>query len=197
MTRKVVISVPVDERNTQVDCLGIAVQPTEADMIQIAPSFVRSTLLIYAFLTLLGPADAATTFRDWKPGNPCLARSCDAKHLSAHPEQRLTNFALSASGMSPALPKGEFEVTFRFKVRGQASVYQAEGICRGGSDKADCRVEGDGGQFTMKATGEGLLLTISRIAVEGDADFSPEIGVGGDDRLVRLKLAPKSACRFN
>lgn len=158
----------------------------------------RCQWLAWAGLPLLlaAPAGAVPAFKDWTPGNPCYARTYDAKHLAAHPKQQLTHFALSASSLNPPLQKGEFEVTFSFRVKGHKEVYESEGICRGGPLTATCGVEADGGQFTMKADGDGLLLTITRIAVEGETDFSPDIGVGGDDRKVRLHLAAKSACRF-
>lgn len=148
-------------------------------------------------LLLALPASAAPAFKDWKPGSPCFARVYDARHLAAHPKQQLTHFALTASKY-PSSVKGEFDVTFQFRVKGHGEAFEGEGICRGGPHTANCGVEGDGGHFTMKADGKGLLLTLAEVGVEGETEFSPVLGVAGDDdRVVRLRPAPASACRFN
>jgi hypothetical protein len=49
----------------------------------------------------------------------------------------------------------------------------------------------------MRADGPSLLLTIASMEVEGENDFSPDLAMGGDDRVVRLFAGPKSACRFD
>lgn len=159
--------------------------------------FITRSVAMALPLLLAQPAGAAPAFDVWKPGATCFARSYDARHLASHPKQRLTRFALGAGGAGQARAKGTFGVTIGFQVRGRSARYEADASCRGGPRTARCTIEGDGGQFTMTADAAGLLLTVSRIAVEGETDFSPEIGVGGDDRLVRLHSAPASACRFN
>jgi hypothetical protein len=169
-------------------------------MIRTAHVIARSLQLASAGVSLLllaMPASAAASFKDWKPGAPCFARSYDAKHLAAHPKQRLTHFALSASSLGAPVPKGSFEITLSFRVKGGSEAYRSEAICHGGPSSATCGLEGDGGEFTMKSDGSSLVLTISRIMVEGEKVDSPEIGVGGDDRLVRLYPGPSSACRFD
>ena len=167
-------------------------------MTRHAPLTTRSLWLACAALPLLlaMPASAAPTFKDWKPGAPCFARSYDAKHLAAHPKQLLTHFALSASRYASTV-KDEFDVTFSFSVKGHSEVFEGEGICHGGPHTAKCSVEGDGGHFTMKADEDGLLLTLDEVGVEGETEFSPELGARSDDRLVRLHPASKDACRFN
>jgi hypothetical protein len=168
-------------------------------MTRHAPFTTRRLWLACAGLPLLlaMPAGAAAlAFKDWKPGAPCFARIYDAKHLAAHPKQLLTHFALSASRYASTV-KGEFLVDFSFRVRGHSEVFEGNGICHGGPYTATCGVEGDGGHFTMKADEDGLLLTLDDVGVEGETAFSPELGARSDDRLVRLRPASKSACRFN
>jgi hypothetical protein len=156
-----------------------------------------AALLISLLPALAVPAGAASFHEGWKGEAPCFARNYDAKHLAAHPRQRLTQFALRDSSLPDVNGPGQFEVTISFTVRGRKEVYEAEGICRDASSKVRCGIEGDGGSFTMQAEGPNLLLHITRIAVEGEQDFSPEIGVGGDDRVVRLYRSPARACNFD
>lgn len=155
-----------------------------------------AALLAGLLPALAAPAGAASFHDGWKGEAPCFARSYDAQHLAKHPRQRLTRFALRESRLPNVNGPGEFEVTFSFTVKGRKEVYEAECICRDAASLVHCTVEGDGGAFTLQAEGANLLVRIERIAVEGPDDFSPEIGVGGDDRVVRLHRSPARACRF-
>ena len=157
----------------------------------------RMTFAAMLLVMLATPSGAAPFVAEWSPGSPCFARTYDAKHLAAHPRQRLTQFAVAASSEPGEVPKGEFVVTFSFRVKGGAELYWSDAYCRGDERSVQCSVEGDGGHFTMRKDGKGLLLTIDRVSVEGEKGFSPDVGVGGDDRLVRLYPSPKSACRFD
>lgn len=129
---------------------------------------------------------------------PCYARSYDAEHLAAHPRQRLTGFALSESRLDHPSASGDFALTFAFTLKGVDDVYQAEAICTDSSGStARCLVEGDGGDFALRAVAEGLMLTVGeRLEVEGAASFSPDLAEGGDDRVVRLFPGPAEACAF-
>ena len=66
--------------------------------------------------------------------------------------------------------------------------------CEDAAGTVHCQLEADGGRFTMRADGHNLLLTIERIEVEGPQDFSPDLAVGGDDRVVRLFPSPMKSC---
>ena len=46
----------------------------------------------------------------------------------------------------------------------------------------------------MRAEGANMLLTIERIEAEGPQDFSPDLAVGGDDRIVRLFPSSMKSC---
>lgn len=145
---------------------------------------------------LAAPAAAASVFRGWKPGAPCYARTYDAQHLASHPRQRLTHFALTASSLGAPVAPGAFELTFAFRLKGDPDVYQSEAICRETSGRVECGIEGDGGRFSLRPEESGLLLSIASMVVEGEGGISPDLAVGGDDRVVRLFTAPKSSCAF-
>lgn len=146
-------------------------------------------------VAMAAPAAAASLFRDWQAGGPhCYARTYDAKHLAAHPRQLLTSFTLSDGPPGSTLEKGTLELSLAFTVRDNKEVYGTLGICRDAGASLRCGVEGDGGSFTVTRDGKDLLLRIRRLAAEGQT-FSPEVAVTSDDRLVRLRPAPASACR--
>lgn len=130
---------------------------------------------------------------------PCYARLYTPEHLASHPRQRLTAFVLSESRYEQApLPAGEFALTFAFQLKGNDDVFQSEAICTDAAGaEVHCFVEGDGGDFTLRATAEGLMWTVGeRVEVEGASSFSPDLAVGGDDRQVRLFPGPAEACNF-
>ena len=152
-------------------------------------------ILLAGLLPAVSIAAEAASFHDaWRGEKPCFTRSYGARHLAAHPKQRLTRFVLQENTLPGANGDGRFDVGFAFTVRGGKEVFEGQGICRDANRTATCGVEGDGGSFTMTADGSDLILHITRIAVEGERDFSPELGVGGDDRVVRLHRSPAKAC---
>ena len=161
---------------------------------------LRLAVLFGAGLGLAMPASAASFYDTWIDGGagaPCYARVYDAAHLAAHPRQRLTRFVLRESSLGAPLKSDEFELTFAFNLKRVDDTYQSEAICRDAAVAVHCQVEGDGGDFTLRADPSGLLLTVGKfLQVEGSNSFSPDLAVGGDDRVIRLFRVPTEACRF-
>jgi len=161
---------------------------------QGAPGLAAALL---AALLLAPPAAAAGFEEQWKDGAPgCFARAYDAKHLAAHPRQRVTHIALGPSRLGAPTPPGAFEVTFSLVLKGDGGSYQSEGICRATAKAVTCDAEGDGGRFTIRPDGRNILIRIERLVLEGASDVTPDLAVGGDDRVLRLSPGPDSACRF-
>lgn len=164
---------------------------------------VRSHVWAYALacaaalMVLQAAAVAAGPDETWKAGaQTCFAREYDRKHLAAHPRQRLTSFALGPSRWQPLAQPGSFAVVFRFRLKGDRNVYETGAICRQASSTSQCSVEADGGSFTMRTDDKGLLINITRMEVEGDLDFGPDLAQGGDDSTIRLFAAPMDFCRW-
>lgn len=142
-----------------------------------------------------GAAQAATFHESWSASAvTCFARSYDKRHLSAHPLQRLTRFSLRESTLGNPVRPGFFAVSLSFKLKGDPELFQAEASCEDATGTVSCEIEADGGEFTLRADGPNLLLTIKRMEIEGPQDFSPNLGEGGDDRVVRLMPSPRAAC---
>jgi hypothetical protein len=121
---------------------------------------------------------------------PCYARTYDAKHLAAHPRQRLKSISLAAAGHG-----NEDELRYAFRLKSGTDHYTGLAVCRPRGKGAHCLVEGDGGDFSLAPAGGGLRLTVGqRWIVEGAHGFSPDLARGGDDRIVLLRRAQPAAC---
>jgi hypothetical protein len=152
-------------------------------------------LLLGIVPSLSLPAQAESFHENWAASAvTCFARSYDSRHLASHPLQRLTRFSVRESTLGNPNRPGWFTISLSFTLKGDPQVFQSEGFCEDASGMVHCHVEADGGRFTMRADGSGLLLNIERIEVEGPQDFSPDLGAGGDDRVVRLFPSPRTSC---
>ena len=152
-------------------------------------------LLFGLALPLSAPAEAATFHEAWTAsGVTCFARSYDSQHLASHPLQRLTRFSMRESTLGNPVRPGWFALSLSFTLKGDTQHFQSEAFCEDAAGTVHCQLEADGGKFTMRADGDNLLLTIERIETEGPLDFSPDLAVGGDDRVVRLFPSPMKSC---
>jgi len=144
-------------------------------------------------------ADAATgnSFYDRYIAAPCYARGYDAKHLAAHPAQRVTRFYLTDSGYDDPASPTAFIAAFGFMLTGSEDIFESDASCDGIKGGVQCYVDGDAGTFMLEADGDGLRLTVgSHLALEGNQSFSPDLAVGGDDRVFLLYRSPPEACSF-
>lgn len=142
-------------------------------------------------------AASADVMGDLTTSGVCWLRTYDAAHLRAHPRQRVIEFGLVNANLlidPSARRAGEVSLGFTFQLRGERQAYNGMAVCRRAGAGADCGVEGDGGRFRLDPRpGGGLRLTVSRLVVEGDNGFSPDLGAS-DDRVLDLTHARGRAC---
>lgn len=125
---------------------------------------------------------------------PCYARTYDATHLAAHPDQRVRQFFATANAAEGNDSNGAFYLAFGFVLRDSDERFSSEARCRPQGAGAACQAEGDGGSFTLAPRPDGLLLAVSDfLAVEGPETFSPDLA-GSDDRAFRLYPSEAGAC---
>jgi hypothetical protein len=157
----------------------------------------RTAIAIAALVLAASAAGAADSFFSShlsRPGGvvPCYARTYDAKHLAAHPEQRVVHFYLTHSPADHGTPPRTFDVSFGFTLRGGEDWYAGEAGCAAKGDGAECTGEGDVGEFTLVPRNEGLLVEIGRMeTVETGADLA-----ASDDREFRLYESPEGECFY-
>ena len=145
-----------------------------------------------------------------EPGRKaCWRRVYDAKHLAAHPQQKITEltFFLRVSGYDAGgayVFKNPHHIFYNFafslKRRGNKRALATGGDCLGGKT-AECVVDCDGGGITIDKlpSGEGLSIGLHSggIAFGGDCDTTTGTWVrpGADDKVFHLDRAPEGACK--
>jgi hypothetical protein len=133
-------------------------------------------------------------------GSDCYVRGYDAAHMTAHPRQRVTYFAIDHEGDEPADPRGPegFVVNFSFTLKGVNDDFVGVASCTGGAIKADCVVDNNAGSFSLAPAGEKIMLAVgSHLQVQGQSSNSnsPDLARDGDDRVFLLSPSPKHACK--
>lgn len=159
----------------------------------VRPMYKRS-LSVGLFFLLCGATAAQESFYQRHFAPPCYTRSYDEAHLAAHPRQRVTGFYMTSNGPD-GLDSQSFIVDFGFTVKGKAFPFYSSAACDSIPDAAQCWVDGDGGTFTLQGIDGGLEIRIGdSLVVEGRTDFSPDLGQGGDDKIIRVFASPPAAC---
>lgn len=131
-------------------------------------------------------------------GHPCYARAYDAKHLKAHPRQKIARIEID---MEPVNPDGVANVASGFQIgiglmaKAGGGWYTGAAYCTTSAIGFSCSIEGDGGTFTLvPADARSLKLSTERMALEGAKDFI-EIGdKAGDDRVFVLQREAQADC---
>ena len=161
---------------------------------------------------------AAAQMRHWpaekilppEPGRKaCWRRVYTAKHLAAHPRQKVTEltFFLRVTGYDAGgkfVFKNPDHIYYNFalslKRRGDKRALTTAGDCLG-EKTADCGVDCDGGKVTIDKlpNGDGLSISldVNGIAFRSECDETNETWVkaGADDKVFHLDPAPDKACR--
>ena len=122
-------------------------------------------------------------------GDSCYARNYGALHLSQHPDQRVTRFAVSPDFVSDA-PRLALEL--RLQLRGNSGgAFEAHAICENqGEATLYCGMEGDAGGFQItRAKNRGILITVSSLGMsfENEGGFVTLDRNSGDDRSFILR----------
>ena len=149
----------------------------------------------------------------------CMTRTYDAKHLDAHPKQKVTKLILSMR----YVPLGEDDVIlesrddggtdkryFRYDFTLAANVRDEKHTLYAGGDCSSargigCGVDCDGGGFDIEPIAgdkDSILLRLERehggrirmtIGCDG-GDHEYNLSAGEDDKLFKLDKAPASIC---
>jgi hypothetical protein len=128
---------------------------------------------------------------------PCYARTYDAKHLAAHPKQKVVHFFVTRSDVDQGKPPKTFDVSFGFRLKDSTDAFSSLAGCAAKGDGATCSVEGDGGHFRLTPRPDGFLVTVvDYLAIEGMESFSPDLAES-DDRDLRLYASPASECGYH
>ncbi len=144
-----------------------------------------------------------------EPGRKaCWRRVYDAKHLAAHPQQKVTEliFFLRVSGLDAGgnyVFKNPHHIVYNFamslKRRNDKRALAVGGDCLG-QNKVECVVDCDGGGVTIDGlpSGDGLSVSLDQggIGFGGDCDTTRGIWVkpGADDRVFHLDPVAAEAC---
>ncbi len=151
---------------------------------------------------------AVTKFLPPEPGQTiCFGRAYDAKHLSDHPRQTVTEMTLllrveglDAKGKRVLEDPDRIEYVFALAVnrRGDTSPLMTMGECSGDREAA-CAVDCDGGAAYLEpSAGGGLTLRLRDEGIGFGADCDTTRGTflapGADDRAFALAPAPAEAC---
>ena len=155
---------------------------------------LRFLIPLLPALLLPTVAAAQQSFYETHLAPPCYARVYDDAHLAAHPRQRVTRFYVTGSRSADTGPD-TFIVDFGFTVKDNPDVYIGSASCDSTPDSAECWADGDGGTFTLEGFDGGLEVRVGQyLALEGSASFSPDLGHGGDDKVIRLYSGAQAAC---
>jgi hypothetical protein len=157
----------------------------------------RLVILAAAFAAAAFPALAASSLSaTLGRRGACFARTYDTAHLRTHPRQTVRVFFLGDAGPAwrSTVERGQFAVSFGFRLVGRPlDVYAGTAMCRASGGGATCDIEGDGGTFSVVPNGAGLRVTVQRMELEGEHDFSPDIA-RADNRVMLLQPAAPSHC---
>ena len=180
------------------------------------------TAWLMLWVILLGPAGVgaeqpavapiphwpAATILPPEPGRTaCWRRVYDAKHLDAHPRQKVTEltFFLRVSGYNTGgnyVFKNPDHLSYNFalslKRRGDQRALATSGDCLG-EKRADCVVDCDGGGVTIGSLpggGLSIRLLVGGIAFgHSDEATGTWVTPGADDKVFHLDPAPVDACK--
>ncbi|NJL08620.1 MAG: hypothetical protein HC900_10440 [Methylacidiphilales bacterium] len=160
---------------------------------------IRHPAFLVVPLALL-PGPAAAQLLSMQFADPfCYARTYSAEHLASHPRQRVRMISLRRT--ADANPPGdnrslEFELSVR--ARGARENWGGVAVCRNGTERQNCWMEGDMGQFTLaRLSNDTIELRVVRadgLSFETETTFESIGAAGSDDRVFRLNKAPINAC---
>ncbi|MES2434775.1 MAG: hypothetical protein V4586_13250 [Pseudomonadota bacterium] len=149
-------------------------------------------MVIFFPLPLLAQTGATAMF---PPEASCFQRHYDAAHLAKHPQQQITDIALTpAEGQEVST---SLVVDISVKLRGVAESYIGSAYCEPDAVGLSCGMEGDAGAFGLALReGGALLLTVDPLGMsfEGAQDFLSVSGTSGDDRAFLMNPVAAADC---
>ncbi|WP_156317426.1 hypothetical protein [Cypionkella psychrotolerans] len=149
-------------------------------------------MLVLLPCPLLGQTGVTAMF---PPEAACFQRHYDAAHLAKHPQQQITDIALtSAEGQEVST---SLVVDISVKLRGGADSYIGSAYCEPDTVGLSCGMEGDAGAFSLALRdGGALLLRVDSggMSFEGERDFFTLSGSSGDDRVFLMHPVAAADC---
>lgn len=169
-------------------------------------SLLMAAVSVFAILPASGGASESFFFRYFPRSGPvsgCYARGYAAQHMALHPKQRVTSLGLYHAADQAGEPS-TFIVSLSFTIAGRDKGFGAFADCADRGSSAGCSVAGGGGNFSLLPAGENIKLVVGRRLKLPSAEWSetdgervadsPDLAVGGDDRVFLLMPSPKEAC---
>jgi len=179
-----------------------------------------SRIVVTALVLACGFAGAASAqerkLSDFLPAKvgekACFTRVYDAKHLAAHPRQRVTSmtFLMRVTGISETGdwvldPKQKYDrLNYQFAMsvtrRGEKQALSVSGYCPGDTRSVFCARECDGGGVTLdKVSGsEALLVKLDDNGILlGSCEESKSrwLKAGADDKVFRVEKVTIDKCK--
>lgn len=153
---------------------------------------IRGLLLVILPLPLSAQTGATAMF---PPEAACFQRHYDAAHLAKHPQQQVTDIALTpAEGQEVST---SLVVDISVQLRGISDSYIGSAYCEPAAAGLSCGMEGDAGAFSLALReGGALLLKVDPrgMSFEGAQDFLTLSGSSGDDRAFLLQPVGAADC---
>ncbi|MEO5616041.1 MAG: hypothetical protein ABIR04_14120 [Cypionkella sp.] len=153
---------------------------------------IRALLLTILPLPLYAQTGATAMF---PPEASCFQRHYDAAHLAKHPQQLITDIALTpAEGQEVST---SLVVDISVKLRDISDSYIGSAYCEADSVGLSCGMEGDAGAFSLALREDGaLLLKVDPrgMSFEGAQDFLTLSGSSGDDRAFFMYPVAAADC---
>ena len=153
---------------------------------------IRAVLLMILPLPLYAQTGATAMF---PPEASCFQHHYDAAHLAKHPQQKITDIALTpAEGQEVST---SLVIDISVKLRGISDSYIGSAYCEPDSVGLSCGMEGDAGAFSLALRdGGALLLQVDSggMSFEGERDFLTLSGSSGDDRAFLMYPVAAADC---
>jgi hypothetical protein len=154
---------------------------------------------------LAGPADDALFGKDAGADRAlaCFVRHYDAKHLSSHPQQNVTDMAVLVDRPEPSEGDVWYTLSIGVNFRDIKDQMQVSGGCSAmddGSKLLGCGVECDGGQIDVRPRDANSILVDIPYGArtwnpnDVEADDLENAAFGPDDKVFRLDRAELGQC---
>lgn len=130
------------------------------------------------------------------PGGACYLATYDEPHLAAHPQQTIVTFLITDVGEDVRALDTETQkhLGFAFQIKDDSDIYTGLGACTPSQSAAACLIEGDGGEFTITPTTNGLRVDIARMEIEGPERVTPDLAHSAENRTLQLTRSSGTDC---
>jgi hypothetical protein len=163
-------------------------------------SMRKASITLALIAVLPGVALAATyyprIFDTKRGGSVCYYRTYSDAFLKKHPDVKLTAITIERRSSIPsgaANSKKKFGVAIGATTKTES--YVADGSCRTQGSVLSCKLEADGGTFTVMRSGKGVIIKTRKISMDGFyKDLVISSKKGKPTRSFTLKGSGKETC---